>query len=410
MPLFNPNPIFLLTDLKASIIMAKNLINPAISEGGAVMMNHRLFQRVFISSFLVFLFFTDVGHTELTDTPESPTNAEQPPPADNSTQESSSPSPDTATTQSTSDLSTASETTSGAGSSIPSSSFPIVTTDPNTCAAMAAIPIEVPPGRKGVQPNLTLKYNSNMKNGWIGVGWDIPIGYIQRITKYGVNYSANDFVVDGSRELAPRGDWGADYYGNKIEGAFAKYYYNSFTGGWEVTTKGGTKYFYGTTVASRQDNAYGVFKWMLDKVQDTNGNYMTITYWKDQGEIYIDRIDYTGNGSLSPTNYVKCNLESRTDISSMYTTNNLVKTAYRLKTIDIIANGQRARAYALAYSPSTATSRSLLSSTQQYGEDATVDASGTVTGGTALPATTLSYEVIAAAPFSESNFGSWCRC
>src|SRR3990170_2862829 len=178
MPLFNPNPIFLLTDLKTSITMSKNLISPAISEGGAVMMNHRLFQRVFISSFLVFLFFTDVGHTELTDTPESPTNAEQPPPADNSTQESSSPSPDTATTQSTASLSTASETTSGAGSSIPSSSFPIVTTDPN------------------------------MKNGWIGVGWDIPIGYIQRSTKYGVNYSANDFVVDGSRELAPRGDWG----------------------------------------------------------------------------------------------------------------------------------------------------------------------------------------------------------
>jgi len=407
MPLFNPNPIFLLTDLKASIIMAKNLINPAISEGGAVMMNHRLFQRVFISSFLVFLFFTDVGHTELTDTPESPTNAEQPPPADNSTQESSSPSPDTATTQSTASLSTASETTSGAGSSIPSSSFPIVTTDPNTGAAMAAIPIEVPPGRKGVQPNLTLKYNSNMKNGWIGVGWDIPIGYIQRNTKHGVNYSANDFVVDGSRELVSRGDWGADYYGNEIEGAFSKYYYNSFTGGWEVTTKGGTKYFYGTTVASRQDNAYGVFKWMLDKVQDTNGNYMTITYWKDQGEIYIDRIDYTGNGSLSPTNYVKFYWETRTDASVMYTTNSSVKTAYRLKTIDIIANGQRARAYALAYSPSTATSRSLLSSTQQYGEDATVDASGTVTGGTALPGQDMFAFMSTGSSFTETNFGSW---
>jgi hypothetical protein len=102
-------------------------------------------------------------------------------------------------------------------------------------------------------------------------------------------------VINGSNsELIVRSDWGTNYYGNKIEGDFIKYYLNSITGGWEVTIKNGTKYYYGTTSASRQDNTYGTFKWCLDKVQDTNGNYMTVTYWKDQGEIYLDRIDYTG--------------------------------------------------------------------------------------------------------------------
>ena len=69
MPLFNPNPIFLLTDLKTSITMSKNLINPSIPEGGAIMSNHRLF---LVSSFLLFLFFTDAGYTE--------TETDQPPP------------------------------------------------------------------------------------------------------------------------------------------------------------------------------------------------------------------------------------------------------------------------------------------------------------------------------------------
>ena len=66
----------------------------------------------------------------------------------------------------------------------------------------------------------------------------------------------------------------------------------------------------------------------------------------------------------------------------MYTTNFLVVTAKRLKTIDVLANGNRVRAYALSYTTSESTARSLLSSVQQYGKDATLDGEGTVTGGT----------------------------
>ena len=68
-------------------------------------------------------------------------------------------------------------------------------------------------------------------------------------------------------------------------------------------------YYYGSKSDTRQDfvNGTKVFKWCLDKVIDTNGNYMTVSYTKDQGEVYPDRIDYTGNAAagLSPTNYVK---------------------------------------------------------------------------------------------------------
>src|SRR5207245_210226 len=150
----------------------------------------------------------------------------------------------------------------------------------------------------------------------------------------------------------------------------------------------------GQTAASRQAdpaNAANIFKWCLDQVIDTNGNYMTVTYFGDQGQGYLDHIDYTGNGATVPTNTVKFYLEDRPDAPPMYTTNFRVVTAKRLKTIDVLANNIRVRAYKLSYTTSASTSRSLLSSVQQYGKDATVDTTGTLTGGTALPAVTVGW-------------------
>ncbi|MBN1381902.1 MAG: hypothetical protein JXA41_09525 [Deltaproteobacteria bacterium] len=176
----------------------------------------------------------------------------------------------------------------------------------NTGALNLSIPIVVPPGRKGIAPNLSISYNSNKGNGPLGVGFDIGLGAIQRSTKWGINW-ANDYYDTDDRtfvfvsgngstsELVRREDWGLDYYGSKIEEAFNKYHREP-AGGWIVTTKNGTKYFYGTTTDSRQENDNGIFKWFLNKVQDTNGNYMTISYLPpDQGEIYIDEIQYTGH-------------------------------------------------------------------------------------------------------------------
>jgi len=56
-----------------------------------------------------------------------------------------------------------------------------------TGAATYSIPLEVPPGRAGMAPKLALRYNSYQSNSWIGVGWDLDMGAIQRSTKFGVN-------------------------------------------------------------------------------------------------------------------------------------------------------------------------------------------------------------------------------
>ena len=121
---------------------------------------------------------------------------------------------------------------------------------------------------------------------------------------------------------------------------------------------------------------------------------MTVSYTKDQGEIYPDRIDYTGNtaAGLSPTNYVKFYLESRTDVPVIFTTNYQVKTAKRLKTIEVRAGGAMVRAYRLTYVTSGSTRRSLLKTVTVFGNNTTLDASGTITAGDSLPPVTLGWD------------------
>ena len=184
-----------------------------------------------------------------------------------------------------------------------------------------------------IAPNINLVYNNYRSNGWLGVGWYLDMGAIQRSTKKGLNYSADDYedTTAGLTELVA---YSGGYYGAKIERKLTKYYKTS-NQGWEVTTRDGTRYYYGRTENSRQEFESGtkVFKWCLDKVMDTNGNYMTITYQKDQGEVYPDTISYTANdgANLSAKHSVKFILEDRTDVYPSFITGYEVKTAKRLK-------------------------------------------------------------------------------
>ncbi|MGO9092760.1 MAG: toxin TcdB middle/N-terminal domain-containing protein [bacterium] len=254
-------------------------------------------------------------------------------------------------------------------------------------AARIKVPIKVVPGRMNMSPKLALTCNSYQGSKWIGVGFNLDMGFIQRSTKWGVNYNANgskDFVVsvNGSyMELVIRSDWGqytpngSNWFGARTEGFLTKYYFDKTNKCWTATAKDGTQYFYGSTAASRQDFNSGsnVFKWCLDKVVDRFGNYMTISYTKNNGEIYPKEIDYTGNSQLglSPTNKITFTLTTRTDIPQNFTPNYLVKTANRLSTISVYGNNGTTpiRKYVLAYQYSPGSSRSQLISVTEYGSD-----------------------------------------
>ena len=63
-----------------------------------------------------------------------------------------------------------------------------------TGTATTSIPIAVPPGRGGVQPNLALVYNSANGNGWVGLGWKLEKSVIERQTRFGLNYAGDAYV------------------------------------------------------------------------------------------------------------------------------------------------------------------------------------------------------------------------
>jgi RHS repeat-associated protein len=253
------------------------------------------------------------------------------------------------------------------------------------------VPIEVPPARGGTEPGIALQYNSANKNGWCGVGWDLDAGYIQRETRYGVPVSGSSYS-DGygftfsfgghSGRLVSEG--GGVYY-PQINIDFLKFVYSN--GWWIVTDKGGRKYIFGDTTASRISvNPYGTFRWALSSTLDPNGNQSVYSYTTDSGQLYLNQIAYNGNTN-SPAIATNCavvfDLSSRTEPISSAISGAEIRTAKLLTGIRVLNQGQLVRRYALGYITSPSTGHALLQSVTQYGSD----------NVTALPAQTFSYSL-----------------
>src|SRR5215467_13997150 len=65
--------------------------------------------------------------------------------------------------------------------------------------ANMSYPIEVPPGRRGMQPHLAITYDSSGGNGWLGVGWDLKTSCIEVDTRFSVpHYDGTErYLLDG---------------------------------------------------------------------------------------------------------------------------------------------------------------------------------------------------------------------
>ena len=241
------------------------------------------------------------------------------------------------------------------------------------------VPIEAPPGRNGMQPLLALKYRSSNGNGWVGMGWELEVGAIERSTRNGVDYSSQEKIVyrraGGISDLVSVGNGG---YRTKIESDFTNIQRQP-DGYFIAKDKVGTKYYFGQTANSKITGLPGTFKWSLDRVEDTNGNFITYTYQNDgNGQIYLDHIDYNNN-------QIKFYLESRSDMPELYTSGFLIETSKRLKFIHVISeDGTYTRSYKLDYVSSNATGRSNLTSVQQFGKGATIDSYGNITNESSL--------------------------
>ena len=311
-----------------------------------------------------------------------------------------------------------------------------VRVDPFTGTATTSIPINVFPGRNGVQPNLQLTYASSNGNGWVGMGWKLELGAIERNTRFGVKY--NETAADNGKVYAIRmsgvsaelikllpNDANDREYRAKVESGFFRIR-TLTTGGWEVTDRKGVKYSFGISANGRVEDTPGIFRWNLERVEDRDGNYMRVIYTKDLGQSYLDQIDYgwttkdpalnvEQNATLVAPYLIKfySGVPAGMTAPDTYNAYFKVTTAKRLQAVEVKAGNSKMRTYQLTYAPSPTTGIHRLMSVQQFDRTATIGPppTYTVTGGNALPAVTLTYTTSASTftTIPANSLGSWCN-
>jgi len=184
-----------------------------------------------------------------------------------------------------------------------------------TGAATYNIPINLPPGVAGVTPSLSLAYNSQGGNGLLGIGWSLSgLSAITRTgtTIYndgfidGVDFDSNDkLALDGQRLIAVNN---STEYRTEIE-TFTKITPMEVADGWpkwfEVRTKDGRIMEYGNTNDSRIEatGKNSVLFWLVNRISDRKGNYISFEYTEYNGMGRIKKISYGGNSKTGQQPY-----------------------------------------------------------------------------------------------------------
>jgi len=189
--------------------------------------------------------------------------------------------------------------------------------------ANLSYPLVLPPGRRGVQPSLSVSYGNETKSTWLGVGWDLELPHVEIDTRFtGVpRYDGTEtYLLDGAPlvKAGPTNDGGV-LFRRRAEGPFeriVRYGTKPSDFVFVITAKNGTKYTYGETpdpahpeegsrLASPDGN---IFRWYLDRVADPFGNRMSYAYFTDVGnngdsfvQVYPKRIDYTAHDAFDNT-------------------------------------------------------------------------------------------------------------
>ena len=211
--------------------------------------------------------------------------------------------------------------------------------------ASYTIPIQVPEGINGMQPNISINYNSQAGNGILGWGWNLAgASAITRVgqTLYhdgkmkGVDFNDDRFALDGQRLLLvnsqPYGGIGAEYR-TEVDGMVKIVSYTCDTTNgpakFKVWFPNGNIAYYGykdnTRIGLNQRN--DVCMWMLDSIVDRNGNYVAYRYEKGLTSCRLKYILYTGNANanLKPSFCVDFSYSGRTDKEIVFIGNNLLR-------------------------------------------------------------------------------------
>ena len=233
----------------------------------------------------------------------------------------------------------------------------------STGAAVYNIPIDVPPGIAGMEPQLALIYNSQGGNGLLGQGWGLSgLSSITRTGKTlyhdgkvkGILFGGDDrYVLDGQRLISV----GGNEYRTEVE-SFSKITAHGYAGDgpewFKVQTKTGQTLYYGTTTNGRVEatGRSSVLTWHLCKIEDFMGNMIEFDYYESGGMGRIKAIKYGGNSSIGQghINELRFNYEeNRPDRVRHYIAGSYINLNHLLTNISVYANSQHLYTYTLNY-------------------------------------------------------------
>ncbi len=226
------------------------------------------------------------------------------------------------------------------------------------------IPLQIPAGTNGVNPEIAINYNSFGSDGHLGIGWGLSgLSEISRGVKTiyhdgkidDVDLDASDALYcSGSRlvETAP------NTYVKEMNDYSTITSHGSFGSGpqyFEVETKFGVVYQYGNgnNAFLLNENGTEIMVWKLNRISYKDGNYIDYHYENADRDIRITSIKYTGNTNtgLLPYNEIKFFYGNRGEFTNTtYQAENSVKLNNLLERIEITTeNSELVKKYHLTY-------------------------------------------------------------
>lgn len=221
-----------------------------------------------------------------------------------------------------------------------------------------AVPIDVPAGFPAVTPNLALAYDSSGPSGVMGIGWDLSMPFVERLTNWGLPaYTADDDFVAGG-QIVHIGD---GVYRDRFEKRFARHTWHDRgdgTQGWWTTElpDGTVQYFGATADGDLVDDARvagrdgATFRYHLVEQVDRFGHAMRMSYRTYDGMPHLDRIEYIFTGSDGgPGASLTFEYEDRPDVLIDARSGAAERRTQRLTAVNVFSKDVRIWRYAVHY-------------------------------------------------------------
>ena len=290
--------------------------------------------------------------------------------------------------------------------------------DLHTGTGNFSIPISLPPGRNGFQPELSLGFSTGQGSDVFGLGWNLSVPGVTRKTSDGVphyneagqlsHHRREDvFILSGSEDLVKVDD--ADpqrvRYRPRTEGLFAEIIHDTSVGNeWRVRTKDGMTSVYRPAI-SAPGQPSKIFSWCLKETRDTFANLVEYEYesksvgtgdrkWSEHLLKAIRYVNYEEAGTTKFLLSVEFDHQDRADSFSDYRSGFEIRVTQRCRSIRVTGQVQGGavrliKKYNFSYESASHNGASLLTRVGVTGEND--DASIAVAAGDVPPPLIFGY-------------------